>query len=324
EQLAWSGPAGSIATDAVIYSSSGRIKDQTIDGADAGAGVDNFVYDAAGSLTTARVPGQTHTYSFANDPGCAVVNAGANTNRTSTTVNGGAATTYCYDAADRLVSTSDSRYSAPAYDGHGNTTTLGTQTMKYDGADRHVETKAGTEPTVRYVRDAADRIVERKVGGTVVARYGYSAAGDTADLTLDASGTVIERLYPLVGSVLLTKRGSGDVWSYPNIHGDVIATANSAGAKQGSTMHYGPFGQVLGATPDNSADDLDYGWLGQHQRPLEHEGSLATIEMGARQYAPGLGRFLEVDSVEGGSANDYEYVGGDPVNGLDLDGNRCV
>jgi len=42
--------------------------------------------------------------------------------------------------------------------------------------------------------------------------------------------------------------------------------------------------------------------------------------MGARQYAPGLGRFLEVDPVEGGSANDYDYVGGDPVNAVDLDG----
>ena len=31
-------------------------------------------------------------------------------------------------------------------------------------------------------------------------------------------------------------------------------------------------------------------------------------------------RFLEVDPVEGGSANDYDYVGGDPVNGQDLDG----
>jgi hypothetical protein len=34
-------------------------------------------------------------------------------------------------------------------------------------------------------------------------------------------------------------------------------------------------------------------------------------------------RFLEVDPVEGGSANDYDYVEGDPVNKFDLDGN-CV
>lgn len=28
--------------------------------------------------------------------------------------------------------------------------------------------------------------------------------------------------------------------------------------------------------------------------------------------------------MEGGSANDYEYVNGDPVNNLDLDGNVCI
>jgi hypothetical protein len=50
---------------------------------------------------------------------------------------------------------------------------------------------------------------------------------------------------------------------------------------------------------------------------------VATIEMGARQYVPGLGRFLEVDPMEGGSCNDYDYACGDPVNGRDLSGTKA-
>lgn len=43
------------------------------------------------------------------------------------------------------------------------------------------------------------------------------------------------------------------------------------------------------------------------------------IQMGARVYLPILGRFLQVDPVEGGTDNNYVYAN-DPVNEFDLDG----
>lgn len=185
------------------------------------------------------------------------------------------------------------------------------------------QTTGATTTTVAYNRDVADRVIERKLGGVTQQRYTHTAAGDSPTLTLDAANNVVEKTITLPGGVLWTKRaGGGDVWSYPNLHGDITATTNATGVKQGGTRTYDPYGNPLGTATlvDNSAGNWDYTWHGTQQRPLEHEPNLTpVIEMGARQYSTQLGRFLETDPIEGGTPNDYTYVA-DPIGSADLTG----
>jgi len=148
------------------HSLAGRVVDQQVfagsglvDAVTSGA---NYVYDGAGRLTQANLPGVTYNYGYGTAPGCPATAAGANTNRTSLSITGtGAGTTgSCYNQADQLTSTSAIPASQVVYDDHGNTIQLGDQALEFDSADRHVRTETPTHVT-NYQRDPLDRIAER-------------------------------------------------------------------------------------------------------------------------------------------------------------------
>jgi RHS repeat-associated protein len=82
-----------------------------------------------------------------------------------------------------------------------------------------------------------------------------------------------------------------------------------------SVFDYDEFG-----TPRAPSQASRYGYLGAKQRSAELPSGV--IAMGARSYVPSLGRFLQVDPVDGGSANPYDYANQDPINDLDLEGER--
>jgi RHS repeat-associated protein len=316
----------------------GRIVNDLYDGVDTRTG-DNYDYDGLGRLTSAYVPvvnPTTHavstrnfSYAYAASSSCGSTpptgfasNAGLNTNRTSMSIDGGTATTYCYDHADRLIKTTAGGIDDDiTYDVHGNITQLGTATLGYDASDRHVSTVVDTDSRVTYGRDPSGTIVSREVPGETTLHYSGGPAG--MGLTTNTSNQILQRTVSLPGGATVSL-GTTETWSYSTLSGGVAATADGNGVKIGDTHHYDPYGGPLDGLPENREGSRDVGW---GTSATEHiDGVPELIDLGARVYSPLLGRFLQRDPVRGGSANGYDYAAGDPINYSDPSGtltNEC-
>jgi YD repeat-containing protein len=194
-------------------------------------------------------------------------------NRTSQTING-VTTSYCYDYADRLKSSTDPLANGALYDSHGNMTQIGTGTtplyLSYDSSDRNWAmeqyTSAGNGTAVYYSRDAQGRVTFRDTDA-IAARnwtttdeqwYGYTGNGDGASFVRDTNWDITEKYLSLPGGISLTIRpqatGSAQkTYSLPNLHGSIMATTNAIGVTTG-TFAYDPFGNKTSSTlPDNAS-----------------------------------------------------------------------
>jgi RHS repeat-associated protein len=281
-----------------------------------------YSYDRAGRLTLVKDTPQggsctTRQYSY-----------DADSNRTKLTTRapgiGGACDTssegtpqsYSYDAADRLTD------SGIVYDNFGRITSLPAKdaggsalvTSFYSNEMLASQSQGGI--TNSYQLDSTGRVRQvTQTGtkeGTEVFHYAM-ASGSTA--WTERGGTWTRSIAGISGGLAAIQESSGTTsLQLTNLHGDVVATASlSLSAKEPTAnFEFDEFGNPKKGSAGR------YGWLGGPKRRTELPSGV--IQMGVRSYVPAIGRFISVDTVQGGSANAYDYSNADPVNQLDLSG----
>ncbi|MFJ2298196.1 RHS repeat-associated core domain-containing protein [Oerskovia paurometabola] len=315
------------------------------------ANVRDYSYDRLGRLTSvndtsgATTQCTTRTYGFDN-----------HTNRTSFTTATGAAAGACpgtngattvtstYDTADRLVSTSEPGGNTWAYDQLGRITSMPTEngtktastsyfvsdlvaTQEVPGTKR---TQWGLDPLMRFdTQDTFEWVNNAWANSTETINH-YDGDGDEPSWIVN-DATLPDNLTRYVegmdGALAVQTGKTGErVLQLVDLHGDITATLPIADGATTATFaelrftSFDEFGipQPMTSGATSNAPPARYGWLGAAQRNADTPAGV--ILMGVRLYHPATGRFLSVDPVAGGSANNYDYCNADPVNCTDLGG----
>lgn len=179
-----------------------------------------------------------------------------------------------------------------------------------DGTNEIFETLSPSGRVIRRV--VRDSVTDELKEDTI---FGYSDEGDSPSYSRPTSGGAVTSYIGGSGGLSVIDTGGVPSYQIQNLHGDVIGTTDAQGSFTANpeTDEFG-----VGGSPSTRL-----GWLGGKER-FSTGSTLGFIRMGVRLYDPALGRFLSVDPVEGGSANDYDYANQDCVNGYDLDGRAAV
>jgi RHS repeat-associated protein len=280
-----------------------------------------YTYDNAGRISQVLLPtGTCRNYSYDLDSNR------TQTQESSTGCSGTFTTTasYTYDptttpGTDQLTKTvAGSTTTNYGYTNDGQTSSQGTTTFSWDGwGNLRTGTVAGN--TITYAYDPNGNLIARASSSPSSTlnyplgdQFETNAAGTiTTSYTEGPEGNLASYNGPPTSTSTVT-------FLYYDGHGNLAAEANSSGTLTANHT-YDSFGAPNDSTLSNTTV---HRFVGRWNK--QYDTTTGDILMGARPYDPTTGRFLSVDPVPGGSLNNYDYAGQDPINAYDLAGTvRC-
>ncbi|MCW6010831.1 transcriptional regulator, partial [Micromonospora sp. CPCC 205371] len=201
------------------------------------------------------------------------------------------------------------------YDDTGNTLTrptasAGTQTLTWD-AEGHLATSVDSTGTTSYLYDAdGNRLVRRDPTGATLYLPGQEIRFTTSNAT-----RVGTRYYAFNGATFASRTvASGLTWLASDHQGTAQVAVKESG-QQATVRRQKPYGTPRGSavTWPNSK-----GFVGG---TVDNTG---LTHLGAREYDPGIGRFVSVDPVFNTDApeemNGYAYAANSPITDSDPSG----
>ena len=261
----------------------------------------DYLYDADGRLEEV----------LANNTSLITYTYDSNSNRTQA-----GAISATYDAQDRLLTYGPVSYTYTA-NGELQTKTDGgpPTTYTYDVLGNLLTVTLPDGTQLDYVIDGENRRTGKKVNGTLIQGFLYEDELNPV-AELDGSGTVTARfVYGSRENVPEYMVKSGVTYRLiSDPLGSVRLVVDTATGAIVQRLDYDAFGQIL---MDTNPGFQPFGFAGGL---YDHDSKLTRF--GVRDYDAETGRWTAKDPIrfEGGDANLYGYVLGDPVNTIDPKG----
>lgn len=261
-----------------------------------------FRYDIMDRLIAAKGPYGSLEYSY-DSVG----------NRLSEAANGGQ-TAYGYSAgSNRLTSVASGGLPEPVrYDAAGDITSINGYSLSYDPAGRLSRAATAGRTVGTYVYDAFGERLEKTAGGTSTF-FSYDENGRLLEEKPSAGRGDADYIYLDDGRPLAVFCPSSRTLSY--LQTDLIGAPQMATGESGSVVwqaSYTPFGE---GKPQGSITQ-NLRMPGQY-----YDAETGLCQNWFRDYAPGLGRYVESDplglTVDGST---YDYVQDDPLPSSDPTG----